>query len=156
MAHEIDTAVVGEAVDEVVAHRPHQLLLPAGQRLVAEGLGHQGAVELVLGLVHLEDAVAHHHPHHLGVHLAREMVVVAQHLADQVAAVHGEVLGAVGLAREVGDEVAVLDGSASTSLGQVGIRVSEVPRHHGGGLHRVVAEVVDRLGRGHAARLPRT
>ena len=62
LAHQVGPAVGGEAVDLLVDDRADELGLPAGQGLLAERVGHQVAVAAVLGVVHAEDHVAHHHP----------------------------------------------------------------------------------------------
>ena len=61
LAHQVGLAVGREAVDLLVDDRADELGLPAGQRLLAEGVGHQVAVAPVLGVVHAEDHVPHDH-----------------------------------------------------------------------------------------------
>ena len=61
LADEIGVAVGREAVDQLVDDRPDELGLPARQCLLAERVGDQVAVRAVLGVVHAEDHVAHHH-----------------------------------------------------------------------------------------------
>ena len=61
LADEVRLSVGHEAVDLLVDDRTDELGLPAGQCLLAEGMGHQVAVAAVLGVVHAQDHVAHHH-----------------------------------------------------------------------------------------------
>ena len=87
--------------------------------------------------------MAHDGAHHFGVDLAREVVVVAQDLADQFAAVHGEVLGPIGVPGDIGDEVATLDRRPGPGLGQLGIGVTNVAGDRGRRLDGVVAQIAD-------------
>ena len=88
LADQLGASRVREAVDELSDDGPNELGLPARERLVPERLRDEAAMVAVLGLVHLEDRVAHHRAHHLGVDLRRERVVVAQHLRHELEAVH--------------------------------------------------------------------
>ena len=61
LADQFGLSVGDEAVDQLVDDGRDELGLPAGQRLLPEGVGDQVAVAPVLGVVHAQDHVAHHH-----------------------------------------------------------------------------------------------
>ncbi len=90
LAHELGLAAVDELVDAVVDDRTDGLGLPAFHRLAGERLLDEPAVGVVLGLVHLEDGVAHHRAHDLGVAGRRERLAVAQDRLHGVVAERGE------------------------------------------------------------------
>ena len=94
-------AAVDERVDVLVDDAAHELALPRLHRLAAERLLHEPAVGVVLGLVHLEDRVAHHLAHHVGVARRRERLAVLQHLLHGVEAERGEHVDAVVESAEV-------------------------------------------------------
>ncbi len=81
---------VDERVDVLVDDVAHELAFPRVHRLAAERLLHEAAVEMVLGLVHLEDRVAEDLAHDVGVALRRERLAVLQHLLHGVEAERGE------------------------------------------------------------------
>ena len=62
LADELRLPVLGKAVDLLVDDRADELGLPAGQRFLAECMGDQVAVGPVLGVVHAQNHVPHHHP----------------------------------------------------------------------------------------------
>ncbi len=61
LTDQVGLAVGGEAVDLLVNDGADELGLPAGQRLLAERMGHEVAVAAVLRVVHAQDHVAHDH-----------------------------------------------------------------------------------------------
>ncbi len=65
LAHEVGATAVDERVDVLVDDVAHDVALPRLHRLATERLLHETAVGVVLGLVHLEDGVAHHRAHRL-------------------------------------------------------------------------------------------
>ena len=73
---EVGAAAVDERVDVLVDDAADDLALPRLHRLAAERLLHEPAVGVVLGLVHLEDRVAHDLAHDVGVALRRERLAV--------------------------------------------------------------------------------
>ena len=160
LADELSSTVAApdERVDELVHHRGDELGLPARERLLAERLGHQTAVVTVLGLVHLEDGVAHHRAHHRRVDLGRERVVVAQHLRHQVVAVDGVLVGQAGRCLDAlqREDARHLHRGVPAGFGQVGPRVAHVARQVAERLVRVVLlgrGLGRALGRAHGASL---
>ncbi len=93
LAHELCLAAVDECFDALVDDRSDGFFFPAFHRLAAERLLHEPAVGVVLGLVHLEDGVAHHRAHDVGVAGRRERLAVAQNRLHGVVAERGEDLG---------------------------------------------------------------
>ena len=80
---------VDERVDVLVDHVADELAFPRFHRFAAERLLHQVPLRVVLGLVHLEDGVAEHLAHDVGVARGRERLAVLQHLLHGVEAVRG-------------------------------------------------------------------
>ena len=93
-------------VDVLVDDAAYELALPRLHRLAAERLLHEPAVGVVLGLVHLEDGVAHDLAHDVGVARRRERLAVLEHLLHGVEA-------------ERGEDVPMSSSSSSTPLGVV-------------------------------------
>ena len=75
-AHEVAALVVDDLVEHLVDDAAHEVALPRLHRLAAERLLHEPAVRVVLGLVHLEDRVAEHRAHDVGVAGRRERLAV--------------------------------------------------------------------------------
>ena len=92
---EVGAAAVDERVDVLVDDVDDELAFPGVHRLAAERLLHEAAVRVVLGLVHLEDRVAHHRAHHVGVPARRERVAVAEHRLHGVETERGVHVGEV-------------------------------------------------------------
>ena len=87
---QIGVAAVREVVDEAVDDRADQVNLPPVHRLAGEGLLDEGAVGVMLRLVHLEDGVAHDESHAVRVPRRRERLPVLQDSLDRLEGQWGE------------------------------------------------------------------
>ena len=128
LAHELGVAAVDERVDVLVDDRGDRLDLPALHRLAAERLLDDPAVGVVLGLVHLEDGVAHHLAHHVLVALRREGLAVAQHRLHRVEGECGEHV------RDLAEQLGVDEGGLVLALDlEAGHRPHVLLDQRGGG-----------------------
>jgi hypothetical protein len=154
LAHELGLAAVDERVDALVDDRTDHFGFPAFHRLTAERLLHEPAVGVVLGLVHLEDGVAHDRAHDVGVSGRRERLAVAQDGLHGVVAEGGEDLGTGRGRGAVGEqlrlEVLLEHRPLLPGHGQQRVRVLDNARADAAVelLERVVG-AVDSLGRAH-------
>ena len=88
LVYQIGPPPVDEGADVVVEHRVHNVVLPPLHLPAGERLLDQLAVLPVLGLVHLQDGVAHHQSHRFGVPRRRESGPVPQHRLHSVVRQH--------------------------------------------------------------------
>ena len=130
LAHQVGLAVGGEAVDLFVDDGADELGLPAGQRLLAERVGHQVAVATVLGVVHAQDHVAHHHADGDVIAGRGERLGVAQDPRAVVVAVGDPTrLDLDALGQRVGVHgQALVDGGVAALGHQAGVRVPRACR----------------------------
>jgi hypothetical protein len=95
LADQVGATALGESIDALVDDRADDVALPLFHRPQCEGLLDQIAITAVLGLVHLQDAVAHHQTHGVGIPLGGKRVAIEQHTGNGVVA-EGDELLAVG------------------------------------------------------------
>ena len=128
---QVGRAPAGEAVDELVDHPLDQVPLPLLEHLGTEGRGHQGPVQPVLGLVHLQDGPTHDRAHDPLVDRRGVRLVVAEHLHRLVETEDGDRLGPgrvdlVGPVPEV--DRPDVDRGLAAQLGHPRVGVADVPR----------------------------
>ncbi len=96
VAHQIGPAQRGEAVDQLVDHRTHQLPLPALEGHATEGVGDEAPILGVLVPVHGEHERSHVGAHRHLVDARREGVGISQHGLHVVVAEDEEAVGTEG------------------------------------------------------------
>src|SRR5262249_15158582 len=134
------------AVDQLADGGADDRVAPLVQDTGAEGPGHQGAVPLVLGRVHLQDGPAHDLPDGHRVGGRGEPHVVGEHLLRELVAGDGEQGGnprrlLVVLVPAAGSraQLDVQDRGVRPDPGQHRVGVTYVPGEFGELPHRIVA-----------------
>ena len=119
----------GETVDELVDHALDKVAFPSFEDLRTEGRRHQGPMQPVLGLVHLEDGPAHDRAHDPFVDRRRERLIVPEDLDRLVESENGD-RGRHGRIHFVGSIAEVdrtdVNRALSAHLGHPRIRIPDV------------------------------